>query len=87
METWMVSHVQRLGEVDGVADRLLGLAGQAEDEVAVNGQAEVVAVLGEVARALHGGALLDVLEDLRIAGLEADDQQRQPASFMAFSVS
>jgi hypothetical protein len=70
----MVSH-RGLGEVDGVADRLLGLAGQAEDEVAVDGQAEVVAVLGEVARALHGGALLDVLEDLRIAGLEADDEQ------------
>ena len=30
---------------------------------------------GEVARALDGGALLDVLEDLRVAGLEADDQQ------------
>ena len=27
------------------------------------------------ARALNGGALLDVLEDLRIAGLEADDEQ------------
>ena len=31
--------------------------------------------LGEVAGALDGGALLDVLEDLRIAGLEADDEQ------------
>ena len=67
--------VQRLGEVDGVADRLLGLARQAEDEVAVDGEAEVVAVLGKVARALDGGALLDVLQDLRIAGLEAHDQQ------------
>ena len=67
--------IQRLGKVDGVADRLLGLARQAEDEVAVDGQAQVVAVLGEGARALHGGALLDVLENLRIAGLEAHDQQ------------
>ena len=67
--------VERLGEVDGVADRLLGLAGQAEDEVAVDDEAEVVAVLDEVARALDGGALLDVLEDLRVAGLVADDQQ------------
>ena len=67
--------IERLGEVDGVADRFLGLAGQAEDEVGVNGEAEVVAVLGEVARALDGGALLDVLENLRIAGLEADDEQ------------
>ena len=31
--------------------------------------------LDEVARALDGGALLDVLEDLRVAGLEADDEQ------------
>jgi hypothetical protein len=43
-------NVQRLGEVDRVLDRLLGLAGQAEDEVAVDGEAEVVAVLGELAR-------------------------------------
>ena len=67
--------VERLGEVDGVADGLFGLAGQAEDEVAVDDEAEVVAVLGEVAGALDGGALLDVLEDLRVAGLEADDEQ------------
>ncbi len=67
--------IQDLGKVDRVADRLFRLAGQAENEVAVNGQAEVVAVLGEGARALNGCALLDVLEDLRIARLEADDQQ------------
>jgi hypothetical protein len=34
-----------------------------------------VAVLDEVAGALDGGTLLDVLKDLRIAGLEADDEQ------------
>ena len=67
--------VERLGEVDGVADGLFGLAGQAEDEVGVDDEAEVVAVLDEVAGALDGGTLLDVLEDLRIAGLEADDEQ------------
>src|SRR6185437_10491725 len=67
--------VKRLGEVDGVADGLLGFAGEAEDEVGVDNQAEVVAVLDELTRALDGGALLDVLEDLRVAGLEADDEQ------------
>ena len=71
----MVSQSRRLGEVDGVADRLLGFAGQAEDEVGVDDEAEVVAVLDEVASALDRGALLDVLEDLRVAGLEADDEQ------------
>ena len=40
--------IEGLGKVDGVADRLFGLAGQAEDEVAVNRQAQVVAILGEV---------------------------------------
>ena len=51
------------------------LAGQAEDEIAVNDQAELVAILGELAGALDGGALLDVLQNLRIAGFVADDQQ------------
>ncbi len=41
----------------------------------MNDEAEVVAVLGEGAGTFDGGALLDVLEDLRIAGLKAHDQQ------------
>ena len=68
-------HVEFLGEVDGAANGLLGLAGQAEDEVAVDDQAELLAVLGELARALDGGALLDVLQNLRVARLVADDEQ------------
>ena len=36
---------------------------------------ELVAVLGELAGALDGGALLDVLQDLLIARLVADDEQ------------
>ena len=67
--------VQLLGEVDGVADGFLGLAGQAEDEVAVDHQSELVAILGELARTFDGGALLDVLQDLRIARFIAHDQQ------------
>ncbi len=67
--------VEGLGEVDGVADGFFGLAGEAEDEVGVDDEAEVVAVLDEVAGALDGGALFDVLEDLRVAGFEADDEE------------
>src|SRR6266851_1689577 len=67
--------VKGLGEVDGVADGLFGLARKAEDEVGVDDEAEVVAVFDEVAGALDGGTLLNVLEDLRIAGLEADDEE------------
>ena len=39
--------VERLGEVDRVADRLRRFAGKTDDEVAVDDQAELVAVLGE----------------------------------------
>ena len=66
--------VQFLGEVDGVVDGLAGLARQAQDEVAVDDQAQLVAILGELAGALDGRALLDVLQDLLIAGFIADDQ-------------
>src|SRR5579875_4226763 len=41
----------------------------------MNDETEVVAVLDEVTGTLDGGPLLDVLQDLRIAGLEADDEQ------------
>ena len=52
--------------------------GQTENEVAMDDQSELLAVLGELARALDGRALLDVLQDLLIARLVADDEQ--PAS-------
>ncbi len=71
----MVSQSSVLAKSMVLRMRLLGFAGQAEDEVGVDDEAEVVAVLDEVAGALDGGTLLDVLEDLRIAGLEADDEQ------------
>ena len=40
----MVSQSSGLGEVDGVTDRFFGLAGEAEDEVGMDDEAEVVAV-------------------------------------------
>src|ERR1700722_1255642 len=53
-------HIQSLGKVDCVADRLLGFAGQAEDKVTMDGEAKLMALAGEVTRALHGCTLLDV---------------------------
>jgi len=41
----------------------------------VDGETEFVAVACKVARTLNGGALLDVLEDLRVARLKANDKQ------------
>ena len=71
----MVSTVELLGEVDGGANGFLGFAGKSEDEVAVDEQSELLAVLGELARAFDGCALLDVLQDLRVARLVAHDEQ------------
>ena len=65
------------GEVDGLLDRLLGLAGQAEDEGAVDLDAELVAILGELLGDLDAHALLDVVQDLLVAALVADEQQAQ----------
>src|SRR5579872_4312455 len=67
--------VQFLGELDRVLDGLARFARQAENEVAVNDQPELVAILGELARAFDRGAFLDVLQDLRIPGLITDDQE------------
>ena len=56
----------------------LRLAGQAEDEGAVDLDAQLVAVLGELAGDLDPHALLDVVQDLLVAALVADQQQPQP---------
>ena len=41
----------------------------------MNRQAKLVAIFGELLGTLDRGALLDVLENLRIAGFIANDQQ------------
>ena len=71
--------VEFLGEIDGLLDGFTGFAGQADDEVAVNLDADFVAIFHELAGHLDGSALLDVLEDLRIAGFEADDKEASAA--------
>src|ERR1700676_442552 len=67
--------IQFLGEVDGLVDGFLGFTGQADDEVAVNFDADLAAILHEFAGHFDGGALFDVLENLRVAGFEAHDEQ------------
>ena len=83
----MVSTSSSLAKVMVLLDGLVRFAGQSEDEVAVDDEAELVAILGELPGTLDGCALLDVLQNLRVAGLVAHDQRRHPASFIAFSVS
>ena len=69
--------VDALGEGDRLLDRLPGLAGQADDEGAVDGDAEVVAILGELLGHLDAHALLDVVQNLLVAGFVADEEQAQ----------
>jgi hypothetical protein len=73
-------------KLDGVAYRFSSLTGEAEDEVAMDDEAEVVAIARKAQRTLHGGTLLDVLEDLRVTRFVSDNEQAA-ASFMALRVS
>ena len=66
-----------LANFDRLLDRLARLARQAEDEGAVDRDAELVAVLGEAARDVGAQAFLDVVQDLVVAGFVADQQQAQ----------
>src|SRR5436305_5485318 len=47
-------------------------------------ESKLFRVLRELARTLNGCALLDVLEDLRIARLIAHDEQTAPGFFLGF---
>ncbi len=58
--------VEFLGKVDRTTNRLVCFAGEAEDEVSVNRQAQLMAVFCKLFGTLDGGALLDVFENLRI---------------------
>src|SRR5262249_48892283 len=65
------------GELDRFLDRLLGLARKSENESTVDRDAELVAILREAARNVDPHALLDVVEDLLVAGFVADEQEAQ----------
>ncbi len=67
--------IQFLGEFDGFLNGLFRLARQANDEVAMHLDSILAAMLAEVARHLQRRALLDVLQDLRVARFESHDKQ------------
>jgi len=65
-------------EADGLRDGLPGLAGQAQDEGAVDGDAEVLGVPREAAGRIEPHSLLHIVEDALIAGLVAHEEEAQP---------
>ena len=69
--------IDLLGEIQRLLDRLAGFAGEPQNEGAVDDDAELVAVFGEAAGKIHPHALLDVDQDLLIAGFVADQEQTQ----------
>src|SRR5690349_4550805 len=60
-------YIQFFRKIYALADGLSCFARQADDEVAVNGEAQLLAVSSEAASHVDGGALLDVFQDLLIA--------------------
>ena len=60
--------IDLLRVLDRLLDRLVCFARQAEDESAVNLDAELSAVRGEAPRDVRAQALFDVLQDLVVAG-------------------
>src|ERR1035437_1475860 len=73
--------VELLREANRLLDGLLRLDRQAEDEGAVNYDARLVAGFGEAAHLVQRDALLDVLENLLVAALVADQEQAQAGVF------
>src|SRR6266850_1573434 len=67
--------IELFGEVDRFLNGLAGFARQADDEIAVHANADFAAVLHEGASHLNGRAFLNVLQDLRIAGFKAHDEE------------
>src|SRR5689334_22812803 len=65
------------GEADRLLDRLLRFPGEPQDEGAVDRDAELVAILGEALGHVDQHALLDVVQDLLVARLVADQQKPQ----------
>ena len=68
-------HIKFFGKRDGVVDGLAGFAGQSHDEVAVNHKPKLVTIFRELPRPFDGRALLDVFQNLLIAGFITHDEQ------------
>ena len=66
--------VDALGEIDGLPNGLPRLAGKPDNEIAMNGQAQLFAILGEPQRHVDGGAFLDVFQDLLVSRFITHDQ-------------
>src|SRR5712692_10017845 len=60
--------VESLRKINRPAKCLPCFAGQPDDEVPMDHQPQLLAILSESERHLDGRALLDVLEDLRVTG-------------------
>src|SRR5439155_1426382 len=81
--------LERLGlhlarEAHGLLDGVAGLAREAQDEGPVDQDAELVAVPGEATGALDAHPLADVLQDLLVPRLVADDEEAEPAILQDF---
>src|SRR5215813_742603 len=63
---------------DGFLNGFPAFARQPEDEGAMDGDAEIVAVLGEPPRDIDQHSLFDVVQDLLIARFVADQEQSEP---------
>src|SRR2546427_1020167 len=68
-------HIQFFRKVQRALDGLLRFSGEADDEVAVDLDSDLLAILGELPRHLDGRALLDVPQNLWIARFIADDKE------------
>ena len=73
------ARIDFLGEGQGFLDGFAGLARQAQDEGAMHHNAQIVAILGEALGDLDQQALLDVVQDLLVAGFIADQQAGEAA--------
>ena len=62
---------------DGLLDGFTGFAGQAENEGAVDLDAEFMAIAGELFRDFDAHAFFDVMQDLLVAAFVADQKQAQ----------
>ena len=76
--------VHCLGIFDRFADRFAGLAGETDNEICVNLDAQLVAVFGELQRALRRNPFFDIFQDLFITRFKTNDEQ---ATARIFKVS
>src|SRR4029078_8717347 len=67
-----------LSKFDRLLNCLFSLAGQANYESPMNGDAELMAVLGELPRMVEPHALLDIDENVAVAGLVAVHKYPEP---------